>query len=121
MADQAVIHFRNHDPRFLAGLTPAAAKTIVSAARQRRYMAKSVIVNQGHPAEHFFLLVSGRARYFHLSRDGRKANLRWLAPGDIFSPGGALIQSIGIPAQYGSREGFPGARAEPVTATLRSA
>lgn len=96
MADQAVIHFRNNNPRFLAELTPAAAKTIVSAARQRRYMAKSVIVNQGHPAEHFFLLVGGRARYFHLSRDGRKVNLRWLAPGDIFSPAALLSR----PSEY---------------------
>ena len=96
MADQALIHFRNNDPRFLAGLTPAAAKNIVSAARQQRYMAKSVIVNQGHPAEYFFLLVSGRARYFHLSRDGRKVNLRWLAPGEIFSPAALLSR----PSEY---------------------
>ena len=96
MADQADIRFRNNDSRFLAGLTPAVARTIVSAARQRRYMANSVIVNQGHPAEHFFLLVSGRARYFHLSRDGRKVNLKWLAPGDIFSPAALLSR----PSEY---------------------
>jgi CRP-like cAMP-binding protein len=59
-------------------------------------MANSVIVNQGHPAEHFFQLVSGRARYFDLSRDGRKVNLKWLAPGDIFSPG-ALLST---PSEY---------------------
>ena len=96
MANHAAVRFRNNDPRFLAGLNPAAAKTIVSAARQLRYMAKSVIVNQGHPADHFFLLVSGRARYFHLSPDGRKVNLRWLAPGDIFSPAALLSR----PSEY---------------------
>jgi len=90
MADEAVIRFRINDPRFLAALTPAAAKAIVSGARPRQYMAKSVIVNQGHPAEHFFLLVSGRARYFYIPRDGRKVNLKWLAPGDIFSPAALL-------------------------------
>lgn len=96
MSDQGDNRLRTSDSRFFAGLTPAAARTIVSAARQRLYMANSVIVNQGHPAEHFFQLVSGRARYFHLSLDGRKVNLKWLAPGDIFSPAALLSR----PSEY---------------------
>ena len=44
-------------------------------------MANSVIVNQGDPAEHVFLLVSGRVRYFYLTRDGRQVILRWITPG----------------------------------------
>ena len=90
MTDRPFTRFHDVSPRFLAGLAPAAAKTIISAARQRRYLANSVIVNQGHAAENFFLLVSGRVRYFHLSHDGRKVNLKWLSPGDIFSPAAAL-------------------------------
>lgn len=83
MAVPGVLPFRKCEPRFLDGLVPADVKTIVSAAKQRRYLAKSVITSQGDPAEHFFLLVTGRARYFYLTARGRKLVLRWLTPGDI--------------------------------------
>jgi CRP/FNR family transcriptional regulator, nitrogen oxide reductase regulator len=93
MAAPAVIRFRKTEPRFLDGLSAAEVKMIVSAARQRQYLANSVIVNQGHPAEHFFLLVSGRARYFYLTRDGRKVILRWITPGEIFAPAALVSPS----------------------------
>jgi CRP-like cAMP-binding protein len=83
MAVPGIIPFRKCQPRFLDGLLPAEVKTIVSAAKQLRYPAKSVIAHQGDPAEHFFLLVSGRARLFYLTSTGRKLILRWLTPGDI--------------------------------------
>ena len=91
MAAPAVVPFRNIRPRFLDGLAAAEVKTIVSAARQRRYLANSVIANQGHPADHFFLLLAGRARYFQITPDGRKAILVWIPPGEIF--GGAALLS----------------------------
>ncbi len=69
----------------------AEINTIVSAAKQRRYLASSVIVNQGHPADYLFLLTSGRARYFYVTPDGRKTILFWLPPGEIF--GGAALLS----------------------------
>lgn len=90
MATQPVIRFRKVEPQFFNGLTPAEAKTIVSAAKQRRYLANSVIVNQGNPADHIFLLVSGRVRYFYLTGDGRKVILRWITPGQIFAPAALL-------------------------------
>jgi CRP-like cAMP-binding protein len=83
MAVQGIIPFRKCEPRLLDGLGPAEVKTIIAAAKQRRYPAKSVIAHQGDPAEHFFLLVSGRARYYYLTSGGRKLVLRWLTPGDI--------------------------------------
>jgi CRP/FNR family transcriptional regulator, nitrogen oxide reductase regulator len=96
MAGLAVIPSCIVDSRFLEGLAPSALRTIVSAAKQRRYIANSVIVNQGHPAEFFFLLLSGRVRYFCLSPDGRKVILRWLVPGDIVSPAALLSR----PSEY---------------------
>lgn len=83
MAVTGVIPFRKCEPRFFNGLAPAEVKTIVAAAKQRRYLAKSVIANQGDSAGHFFLLVSGRARLFYLTAQGQKIVLRWLTPGDI--------------------------------------
>jgi len=96
MATQPVIRFRKVESQFLDGFSPAEVKTIVSAARQQRYLANSVIVNQGHPAEHVFLLVNGRVRYFYFTRDGRKVILRWITPGQIFAPAAVLP----VPVEY---------------------
>jgi CRP-like cAMP-binding protein len=92
MPKAAVVRFRNLDSRFFDSLDPAAVDAILSAARQRRYLANSVIVNQGHPADQFYLLASGRARYFYLTDGGRKVILRWIVPGDIFAPAALLSQ-----------------------------
>jgi CRP-like cAMP-binding protein len=89
MAAPAIASFRNISPRFFEGLAAAEIKTIISAAREQRYLANSVIVNQGHPADHLFLLAGGRARFFYVGPDGRKVNLMWLPRGEIF--GGAAL------------------------------
>jgi CRP/FNR family transcriptional regulator, nitrogen oxide reductase regulator len=91
MAASAIAPVPNVSPRFLDGLRPGEIKQIVSAAKQRRYLANSVIVNQGHTADYLFLLTSGRARYFYVTPDGRKVILLWLPPGEIF--GGAALLS----------------------------
>ena len=53
-----------------------------------------MIANQGDPADHFFLLVSGRARYFYLTSEGRKIVLRWLTPGDICGQAALLSRPL---------------------------
>jgi len=83
-------------PRFLSGLPDVALKTILSAAKHRRFSASSVITNQEDPAERFFLLSSGHGRQFVITSDGRKILLQWLTAGQIF--GGAAILSN--PFQY---------------------
>ena len=80
---------RNLAPRFLEGLDGADVKTILAAATRHRFLANSVITNQGNPAEHTFLLLSGRARWFCLTPDGQKIILLRLPPGEIF--GGAAM------------------------------
>ncbi len=87
-----------HDlkPRFLEGLAPLDFKTIVAAATQRRFLANSIITNQGNSAEHLFLLLQGRARYFYLTKEGQKLLFRWLSPGEIF--GGIALLSK--PSRY---------------------
>jgi CRP/FNR family transcriptional regulator, nitrogen oxide reductase regulator len=92
MAAPAIVSFHNIRPRFLEGFAPPEVKTILSAAKRRRYLAHSVIVNQGHPADYFFLLTSGRARYFYIAPDGRKVILIWLPPGEIFGTAALLSQ-----------------------------
>ncbi len=80
---------------FLEGLTPTVLKTILGAAIRRRYHAKSVITNDGHPADHLYLLTEGLVRYFIITKVGRKLLFQWLGPGDLF--GGRTILSIPSP------------------------
>ena len=75
--------------RLLQGLAKPDLDSILAAATPRRYLADSIVVNQGEPAEHFFLLTKGQARHFFLTPEGRKVLLIWLGPGEIF--GGATI------------------------------
>jgi len=77
--------------QFLDGLSQLDRKTILSAATQRRFAANSVATNQGHPADHLFLLAKGCARYFFVTEEGKKLLLKWLVPGDLF--GGRTILS----------------------------
>jgi len=93
---EVVTDSTNLNSRFFDGLSPFDLQIILTAAKQRRYLANSVIINQGHPAESLFLLTKGRARYFFDTTDGRKAILFWLAPGNIF--GGSTLLSI--PSAY---------------------
>jgi len=75
--------------RFLDGLTNDDINTILSAATLREYSAHSVVVHQGEPANYLFLLRTGCARLFFITRDGRKVLLRWLPAGELL--GGAAL------------------------------
>lgn len=77
--------------RFLEGLSPLDLKVILAAARQRHFLPNSVVVNQGNPADHLFLLTKGRARFFFNTPEGKKVILLWLTPGEIF--GGSALMS----------------------------
>jgi CRP-like cAMP-binding protein len=77
--------------QFLAGLIPAYRKTILAAATQRRFLSYSVITNQDHPADHFYLLTKGLARFFFVTEEGRKLLFQWVGPGDVF--GGRAVLS----------------------------
>ena len=70
--------------QFLDGLPPAVQKTILEAAAARQFPANSVIANQGHYADHLYLLTKGRARSVSVTEDGKKLLLIWLKPGDMF-------------------------------------
>jgi CRP-like cAMP-binding protein len=77
--------------RFLEGLAQPDRDLILAAATPRRFLSKSVVVNQGDPAERLFLLTKGWARFFFITHTGKKLLLQWLPPGDIF--GGAAFLS----------------------------
>jgi len=84
--------------KFLEGLPKAGVTEILAAASHRRFLARSVIANQGHPADNLYLLSEGCARHFFLTPDGRKVFLLWMAPGDVI--GGASILSKPTPYYF---------------------
>jgi CRP-like cAMP-binding protein len=77
--------------RFFQGIGPSDVRAILAAASPRQYLAGSVIVSQGTPADHLYLLSRGRARYFFLTPDGKKISLIWILPGEML--GGAAFLS----------------------------
>ena len=74
----------------LEGLAPPDLHIVISAKRLQ-FRANSVVVNQGDPADHLFLLAQGRVRYFSVTEQGQKLSLFWQMPGDVF--GGAALVS----------------------------
>ncbi len=85
---------RERRPRFFEGLDAPDIRTILAAATQHRFAANSVIVNQGYPAAHLHLLVTGRARRFFLTEDGQKVMLLRVAPRDIFGEAVLLAEPV---------------------------
>ena len=67
----------------LAGLEQPATHSILAAAQIRRISAKQNIVTEGDRATHLFLVQSGRARFYHLTKQGELVLLSWLVPGDL--------------------------------------
>jgi CRP-like cAMP-binding protein len=63
---------------------------VLSAARHRKLLASSVVVQEDEPAERLFLLTSGQGRHFVLTKDGRKILLPWLTAGQLFGGASAL-------------------------------
>lgn len=82
--------------QLLDGLDAKDLTAILRAAKEQRFSANSVVVNQGDSAEHLFLLTHGHARHFFITESGQKILLRWLVPGDI--TGGATLLSK--PSRY---------------------
>lgn len=77
-------------PPFLDGLSAEDMGIVLAAARQRKYLANSVITNQGHPASHMYMVLTGAARSFFLTQGGQKLHVHWYPPGEMFG-GMAMI------------------------------
>jgi CRP-like cAMP-binding protein len=75
--------------RFLAGMDQTAVDAILSAAQLCRFSADQNITTFGCRATRLYLLQSGQARFYHLTKGGDLVLLAWLVPGDII--GGVAI------------------------------
>lgn len=80
----------------LRGFDRREIDSIIAAAQPRRFPAKSLITRQDQPADRFFLLWKGRARYFFETADGKRLILVWITPGHSF--GAAALTSA--PSRY---------------------
>ena len=57
-------------------------RAILDAAKIQRVSARQTITTKGQQATHFFLVQSGHARYYHLTKQGELVLLARLVPGD---------------------------------------
>jgi CRP-like cAMP-binding protein len=53
---------------------------------------------QGEPADHLYILLTGRAKLLQISTDGQQVNLRTLTPSQLFGAVGAVDRSANYPA-----------------------
>jgi len=82
--------------RLLQGLSSSERNVVIEHADSRSYLSNSVVAEQGTIADRLFLLLTGSARHFVITSEGRKVNLFWLLPGDIFG-GASLLRE---PAEF---------------------
>ena len=81
---------------YLVGLEQPAAEAILAAAQIQRISAKSNISNEGRRATRLFLLQSGRARFYRITKEGDLVLLAWLEPGDVIG----LVTTMKSPPPY---------------------
>jgi CRP-like cAMP-binding protein len=81
---------RSTQSKFLAGLSEHDQQLILDVAEQRSIAAKESIIHGGDRAAFLFLLLRGRAKYYHVTGDGEELLLFWLTPGDVFGLGTLL-------------------------------
>jgi CRP-like cAMP-binding protein len=80
--------------RLLEGLGNKELQEITAAAEVRKFSAREVIIVAGEPASNLFLMLSGHAQFYRLSREGDKVLLTRLAHGDVFGLGTLLARRM---------------------------
>ena len=68
----------------LMGLTRDDRKILERIARKRRLRAGDFVYAQSDPAEHFYIVESGRVRVFYQTAAGREPTVTHRGPGDLF-------------------------------------
>jgi CRP-like cAMP-binding protein len=81
-------------PEFLAGIGKTQYREILGGAELRKIDARHIIFREGDPPAHLYLLKSGRAKFYRLTRDGEEVLLAVLAPGNVFGLGTLLARPM---------------------------
>ena len=92
---------REHSPyvpttEFFSGIGKAQIAEIVRAADVRKVGAHRIILREGNPAANLYMLKSGAAKLYRLTKGGEEVLLSRVVPGDIFGIGTLLSR----PAPY---------------------
>lgn len=82
--------------RLFGGMNKIAVNAILDAAQLRKYHAEHEITGGGSPATRLYLVQSGRARLYHLTRAGELLLIAWLLPGDVVG----LVAALDTPPPY---------------------
>jgi CRP-like cAMP-binding protein len=77
---------------FFADIRGEQLSEILSAAEIREIGAREIVMREGAPPAHLFLLKSGRAKFYRLTHSGDEVLLSMLAPGDTFGLGTLLTR-----------------------------
>jgi len=83
---------------FLEGLRPAEVDDVLAATTWRHCRANTVLTRQGAPANHLYMLVEGRARYFVETHNGQKLLLMWVVPGGMIGGGAVTLKMLNYAA-----------------------
>jgi CRP-like cAMP-binding protein len=75
---------------FLAGIGKNQLPEILAAAKFRKVNARHIILREGNPAVHLFLVKSGLVKFYRLTANGDEVLLAQLVPGDTFGLGTLL-------------------------------
>jgi CRP/FNR family cyclic AMP-dependent transcriptional regulator len=59
-------------------------RMLAHIARRRRLRAGDFVYTQGDPAQHFYIVESGRVRVFYQTPAGREPTVTYRGPGDLF-------------------------------------
>jgi CRP/FNR family transcriptional regulator, nitrogen oxide reductase regulator len=79
----ALLIVNQRQPPFLKGLAKPEIELVLAAAVKRKCCPRAIVYREGEAADQFFMLLSGRARYFTLTEDGRRVILRWILPNEV--------------------------------------
>jgi CRP-like cAMP-binding protein len=85
---------RSRKAKFFEGLEGREVREIVDAAEVRKIGAHRIVLMAGEAATHLFLLVSGNAQFYRLSREGDKVLLSRLVTGNVFGLGSLLSRPM---------------------------
>ena len=68
----------------LRGMAVDDRKMLAHIAKRRRLRAGDFVYAQGDPAQHFYIVESGRVRVFYQTPAGREPTVTYRGPGDLF-------------------------------------
>jgi CRP/FNR family transcriptional regulator len=79
---------------FFEGIERDELQEILDTAEFQRIGGRQIICREGAAPSHLYLLKSGRAKFYRLSRSGDEVLLSRLAPGDVFGLGTLLARPV---------------------------